>query len=195
MKKELWVALRMTVVTLVLTGIVYPLVITGAARALFPEASGGSLVKDENGAVIGSRLIGQPFANPAYLQPRPSAAGANGYDGASSSGSNLGPTSQKLHDRVKADVERLKQENPDAGETIPADLVTASASGLDPHVSPAGALWQVPRIAKARGEDPAVVRAVIEANIEEPTFGILGEPRVNVLAVNLALNRKFGQPH
>jgi K+-transporting ATPase ATPase C chain len=195
MFNEMIVALRMTVVTLVLTGLAYPLVITGVARAVFPDASGGSLVKDENGTVVGSRLIGQAFANPAYLQPRPSAAGATGYDGTSSSGSNLGPTSQKLHDRVQQDVERLKLENPDANDTIPADLVTASASGLDPHVSPAGALWQVPRIAKARGEEPARIQAVIEANIEHPTLGFMGDARVNVLAVNLALNRKFGAPH
>jgi potassium-transporting ATPase KdpC subunit len=195
MFNETIVALRMTVVTLVVTGLAYPLLITGAARVLFPHASGGSLVEDANGTVVGSSLIGQPFSNPAYLQPRPSAAGATGYDGTASSGSNLGPTSKKLHDRVQADVERLKKENPDAGETIPADLVTASASGLDPHVSPAGALWQVPRIAQARGEEPARIRAVIEANIEHPTLGFMGDARVNVLAVNLALNRKFGVPH
>jgi K+-transporting ATPase ATPase C chain len=195
MLSETMVALRMTLVTLVVTGLVYPLAITGVARMLFPGASGGSLVEDANGAVVGSRLIGQAFSNPAYLQPRPSAAGATGYDGTASSGSNLGPTSQKLHDRVQADIERLKKENPDAGETVPADLVTASASGLDPHVSPAGALWQVPRIAQARGEEPARIQAVIEANIEHPTLGFMGEARVNVLAVNLALNRKFGLPH
>jgi K+-transporting ATPase ATPase C chain len=195
MFNETMVALRMTLVTLVVTGLVYPLAITGVARAIFPDASSGSLVKDENGTVVGSRLIGQPFSDPAYLQPRPSAAGATGYDATASSGSNLGPTSQKLHDRVQQDVERLKKENPDAGETVPADLVTASASGLDPHVSPAGALWQVPRIARARGEEPARIQAVIEANIEHPTLGFMGEARVNVLAVNLALNRKFGLPH
>jgi K+-transporting ATPase ATPase C chain len=165
------------------------------ARAIFPDASGGSLVQDESGTVVGSRLIGQAFSNPAYLQPRPSAAGATGYDATASSGSNLGPTSQKLHDRVQQEVERLKKENPEADETVPADLVTTSASGLDPHVSPAGALWQVSRIAKARGEEPARIRAVIEANIEHPTLGFMGEARVNVLAVNLALNRKFGVPH
>lgn len=153
MLSETIVALRMTLVTLVVTGLVYPLAITGVARGLFPDASSGSLVKDESSTVVGSRLIGQAFSNPAYLQPRPSAAGATGYDAMSSSGSNLGPTSQKLHDRVAQDVERLKKENPEAGEIIPADLVTASASGLDPHVSPAGAPWQVPRIAQARGED------------------------------------------
>ncbi|HEX4144439.1 MAG TPA: potassium-transporting ATPase subunit KdpC [Pirellulales bacterium] len=195
MLNETIVALRMTLVTLVVTGLAYPLLITGAARALFPSASVGSLVQDENGQVVGSRLVGQAFSNPAYLQPRPSAAGATGYDGTASSGSNLGPTSQKLHDRVQAEIERLKKENPEADETIPADLVTASASGLDPHVSPAGALWQVPRIARARGEEPARIKAVIEANIEHPTLGFMGEPRVNVLAVNLALNRKFGVPH
>jgi K+-transporting ATPase ATPase C chain len=195
MFNEMIVALRMTLVTLVVTGLVYPLAITGLARGLFSHASGGSLVEDETGAVVGSLLIGQAFSQPAYLQPRPSAAGATGYDATSSSGSNLGPTSQKLRDRVQQDVERLKRENPDAAEPVPADLVTASASGLDPHISPAGAFWQVPRIAQARGEEPARIRAVIEAHIQGPTLGILGEPRVNVLAVNLALNRKFGRPH
>jgi K+-transporting ATPase ATPase C chain len=195
MVSEMMVALRVTVVTLVLTGLIYPLAVTGVARGLFPSASGGSLMKDEDGTVVGSRLIGQAFSNPAYLQPRPSAAGPTGYDATASSGSNLGPTSQKLHDRVAQDVARLQKENPEAGELIPADLVTASASGLDPHISPAGALWQVNRIARARGEDPARIQAVIEAFIEPPTLGILGEARVNVLAVNLALNRSFGRPH
>jgi K+-transporting ATPase ATPase C chain len=152
------------------------------------------LVEDESGAVVGSWLIAQPFTNPAYLQPRPSAAGANGYDAASSSGSNLGPSSQKLHDRVAADVERLQKDNPDANGPIPADLVTTSGSGLDPHVSPAGAAWQVPRIAHARGVEAERVQKVIESYIESPTLGLLGEPRVNVLAVNLALDRKFGRP-
>jgi len=194
MNKELRIAIRVTLVTLLLTGLLYPLAITGLAGIAFPDAAAGSLVRDSNGTVVGSSLIGQAFSNPAYLQPRPSAAGADGYDASASSGSNLGPTSQKLHDRVKQDVERLKRQNPDADQLIPADLVTTSASGLDPHISPAGALWQVPRIARARNVDAGRVRSLIESQIEPPTFGLLGEPRVNVLLVNLELDQRFGKP-
>jgi K+-transporting ATPase ATPase C chain len=194
MKNVFGIAIRTTIVTIVLTGLVYPFVITGLAQILFPWRANGSLVTDEKGEVVGSELIAQGFANPAYLQPRPSAAGEKGYDAASSSGSNLGPTSKKLQDRIKEDLKRLKEENPDARGPVPADLVTASGSGLDPHVSPQGALWQAPRIAKARGVAPDRVKAVIDANVEGRTFGILGEPRVNVLLVNLALDRQFGRP-
>jgi potassium-transporting ATPase KdpC subunit len=194
MKSTMSIAVRTTIVTLVLTGLIYPFVMTGLAQILFPWRANGSLVTDEKGEVVGSELIAQGFANPAYLQPRPSAAGEKGYDAASSSGSNLGPTSKKLQDRIKEDLKRLKEENPDARGPVPADLVTASGSGLDPHVSPQGALWQVPRIAKARGVAPDRVKAVIDANVEGRTFGILGEPRVNVLLVNLALDRQFGRP-
>src|SRR5579862_9920775 len=140
MRNQLVIALRTTVVTLVLTGIIYPLAMTGAAQALFSGRANGSLVRDEKGAVVGSELIGQAFAMPAYLQGRPSAAG-NGYDPTASSGSNLGPTSKKLRDRVVADIARLQKENPSAPPEIPAELVTTSASGLDPEVSPAAALW------------------------------------------------------
>jgi K+-transporting ATPase ATPase C chain len=192
--KTMIIAIRTTIVTIVLTGLVYPFVMTGLAQILFPWRANGSLVIDEKGEVVGSELIAQGFANPGYLQPRPSAAGEKGYDAASSSGSNLGPTSKKLQDRIKDDLKRLKEENPDAAGPVPADLVTASGSGLDPHVSPEGALWQVPRIAKARGVAPDRVKAVIDANVEGRTFGILGEPRVNVLLVNLALDRQFGRP-
>jgi K+-transporting ATPase ATPase C chain len=167
---------------------------TGLAQILFPWRANGSLVTNEKGQVVGSELIAQGFANPAYLQPRPSAAGEKGYDAASSSGSNLGSTSKKLQDRIKEDLKRLKEENPDASGPVPGDLVTASGSGLDPHVSPQGALWQVPRIAKARGISPERVQSVVTANVEGRTFGILGEPRVNVLLVNLALDRQFGRP-
>jgi K+-transporting ATPase ATPase C chain len=191
--KTMNIAIRTTIVTIVLTGLVYPFVMTGIAQVLFPWRANGSLVTDEKGEVVGSELIAQAFANPAYLQPRPSAAGEKGYDAANSSGSNLGPTSKKLQDRIKEDLKRLKEENPDAASPVPADLVTASGSGLDPHVSPQGALWQVPRIAKARGVAPDRVKAVIDANIEGRTFGILGEPRVNVLLVNLSLDRQFGK--
>jgi potassium-transporting ATPase KdpC subunit len=192
--KTFVVAVRVTIVTLVLTGLLYPFLMTGLAQVLFPWRANGSLVTDEKGQVVGSELIGQGFANPAYFQPRPSAAGEKGYDAASSSGSNLGPTSKKLQDRINEDLKRLKEENPQATGPVPAELVTASASGLDPHLSPEGALWQVPRVAKARGISPDRVKAVVDAGIEGRTFGILGEPRVNVLLVNLALDRQFGRP-
>jgi potassium-transporting ATPase KdpC subunit len=192
--KELLVALRATLVTLILTGIAYPLLTTGAALALFPGRARGSLVADGQGRLVGSELIAQPFASAPYLQPRPSAAGEKGYDGAASGGSNLGPTSKALRDRVAKDVERLQQENPDAGDAVPAELVTASASGLDPHLTPEAASWQAPRIAHARGVAPERVRAVIEANVEGRDLLVLGEPRVNVLLVNMALDRLFGRP-
>jgi K+-transporting ATPase ATPase C chain len=194
MKNVFGVAIRTTIVTLVLTGLIYPFVMTGVAQVLFPWRANGSLVTDDKGQVIGSELIAQGFANPAYLQPRPSAAGEKGYDAANSSGSNFGPTSKKLQDRIKDDLKRLKEENPDAPGPVPVDLVTASGSGLDPDVSPQGAFWQVPRVAKARGIAAERVKAVVDSNVEGRTFGILGEPRVNVLVVNLALDRQFGRP-
>jgi K+-transporting ATPase ATPase C chain len=193
MRKEILIALRATVVTLVLTGFLYPLAMTGAAQVLFPSRANGSLVHDEKGAVVGSELIGQVFAMPGYLQGRPSAAG-NGYDPTASSGSNLGPTSQKLHDRVVGDIARLHKENPAAPMPVPADLVTTSASGLDPDLSPAAALWQAARIADARGVAPDRIRAVIESRVQGRDLLVLGEPRVNVLAVNLALDQQFGRP-
>jgi potassium-transporting ATPase KdpC subunit len=193
MKNVFGISLRTTIVTIVLTGLIYPFAMTGLAQVLLPWRANGSLITDEKGQVVGSELIAQGFANPAYLQPRPSAAGEKGYDAASSSGSNLGPTSKKLQDRIKEDLKRLKEENPDATGPIPGDLLTASGSGLDPHVSPEGALWQVPRIAKARGIAADRVKGVVEASVESRTFGIFGEPRVNVLVVNLALDRQFGK--
>jgi potassium-transporting ATPase KdpC subunit len=190
---EFMIAVRLTLVTLVLTGLLYPVVVTGLAQVLFPAQANGSMSVNEEGHTVGSKLIGQPFARPEYFQPRPSAAGS-GYDPTASSGSNLGPTSQKLRDRITADIERLRKENPDAKETIPAELLTASASGLDPHLSPEAALWQAPRVAKARGVTTDRVERVVEANIEGRDLGLLGEPRVNVLQLNLALDRQFGQP-
>jgi K+-transporting ATPase ATPase C chain len=192
--RQFILAMRATLVTLVLTGIAYPLLVTGLAQVMFPGKANGSLVTDEHGAVVGSELIGQNFANPAYAWPRPSAAGDKGYDGTASGGSNFGPTSAKLRDRVSGDIARLQKDNPDAHTPVPADLVTASASGLDPDITPEGARWQVPRIAKARRIAPERVLAVVEGQIEGRDLGFLGEPRVNVLELNLALDRQFGHP-
>jgi len=194
MKNVFGIAVRTTVVTLILTGLIYSFVMTGLAQIMFPWRANGSLVTNERGQIVGSELIAQGFANPAYFQPRPSAAGEKGYDATSSSGSNLGPTSKKLQDRINDDLKRLKEQNPEAAATVPAELVTASASGLDPHLSPEAMLWQLPRVAKARGVAPERVNAVVDSNVEKRTFGILGEPRVNVLLVNLALDRQFGRP-
>ena len=192
--KTMNVAIRTTIVTLVLTGLIYPFAMTGLAQMLFPWRANGSLVTDEKGQVVGSELIAQGFANPAYFQPRPSAAGEKGYDGANSSGSNLGPTSKKLQDRIKDDLKRLKEENPDATASVPGELVTTSGSGLDPHLSAEAMRWQAPRVAKARGVTAERVKAVVDSNVEGRTFGILGDPRVNGLMVNLALDRQFGRP-
>ena len=190
MKGELTVALRMTLVTLVLTGFLYPLAITGMAQVLFPGAAIGSLVSAD-GRVVGSELIGQGFKSPGYFQSRPSAAGADGYDAAASSGSNLGPTSQKLRDRVAAEVARLQAENPQAPGPVPIELVTTSASGLDPHLSPEAARWQVPRVAAARGVAAGEVESLVDQHVEGRTLGFLGEPRVNVLLLNLDLDKHF----
>jgi K+-transporting ATPase ATPase C chain len=194
MNKALQICLRTTVVTLILTGVIYPYVMTGLAQTLFPSQANGTLVADEKGQTLGSELIAQPFMNPAYLQPRPSAAGEKGYDGTSSGGSNFGVTSKKLQDRVAGDVKRLKEENPDAQGDVPVELVTASASGLDPDLSPGAALWQAPRIAKARKTSPEQVSAIVTSAVEGRTLGFMGEPRVNVLRVNLALDKQFGRP-
>ncbi len=194
MRKEILIALRATLVTLILTGILYPLATTGAAEALFGERANGSLARNESGQVVGSELIGQAFASPAYLQGRPSAAGNNGYDATSSSGSNFGTTSKKLRDRAAADVARLQKENPAAPLPIPDALVTASASGLDPDLSPEAALWQAPRIARARNVAEDRIRAVIENRAQGRDLGFLGEPRINVLELNLALDQQFGRP-
>jgi len=194
MGNHLNVALRVTLFTLVVTGLLYPLAVTGLGQLLFPHAARGSFVTDDKGNTIGSELIGQGFAKPSYFQPRPSAAGDKGYDATASTGSNLGPTSKKLQDRVIADLERLHKENPDAPGEVPSELVTASGSGLDPHVSPEAALWQLPRVAKARGVSPERIRTLVDANTEGRELGLLGEPRINVLLLNLALDRQLGPP-
>src|SRR6202521_5793825 len=190
--EQLMPALRATVVTLVLTGLAYPLLMTGLAQGLFHRKAEGSFVTDAAGKVVGSELLAQGFSKAGYFQPRPSAAGEKGYDPLASGGSNLGPTSKKLRDQAAAALEKLQKENPDAPRAVPVELVTASGSGLDPHLSPAAALWQAPRIAQARGVSLARVRALVDEYAEGRDLGILGEPRVNVLQLNLALDRRFG---
>ncbi|HEY8227722.1 MAG TPA: potassium-transporting ATPase subunit KdpC [Pyrinomonadaceae bacterium] len=190
--KNLKTAILMTVVTTVLLGLAYPLVITVLAQAIFPDKANGQLIRRSDGTVIGSRLIGQPFISPGYFRSRPSAAGS-GYDATASSGSNLGPTNQKLIDRVKGDVERLQTENP--GEPIPVDLVTTSGSGLDPDISPAAAEFQVSRVARERGLSESEIRSVVASHTESRQFGFLGEPRVNVLELNLDLDNRKPMSH
>jgi K+-transporting ATPase ATPase C chain len=187
LKKNLVTALLFTVLTTVLLGLVYPLVRTGLAR-LWPDKANGQLIT-RNGVVVGSRILAQPFSGPAYFHPRPSAAGSNGYAADNSSGSNFGPTNQKLVDRVKADVATLQSENP--VKPVPIDLVTTSGSGLDPHITPAGAEFQVLRVAKARGISEDELLKLVQAHTEGRQFGFLGEPRVNVLELNLVLDDKF----
>jgi K+-transporting ATPase ATPase C chain len=184
MKQNLKIAILMTIVTTVLLGVIYPLVVTGLAQVLFHDKANGQLIT-RHGEIVGSRIIGQAFVSPEYLHSRPSAAG-NGYDAANSGGTNFAPTNQKLIDRVNGDVARLQAENP--GQAIPIDLVTTSASGLDPDITPAAAEFQVPRLARARGLGEDQVRQVIQRHTYGRQLGFLGEPRVNVLEVNLALD-------
>ncbi|MGB9180592.1 MAG: potassium-transporting ATPase subunit KdpC [Pyrinomonadaceae bacterium] len=188
MKRNLLTALLMTIVTTILLGLVYPLVVTVLAQIIFADKANGQLIKSKDETVIGSRLIGQPFSAPGYFRSRPSAAGDAGYDAGASSGSNLGPTNQKLIDRVKAGVAGLQSENP--SQPVPIDLVTTSASGLDPHLSPAAAEFQVRRVARERGLSEDDVRALVHANTAGRQLGFLGEPTVNVLALNLALDER-----
>jgi K+-transporting ATPase ATPase C chain len=185
--RHITIAIRITILLAVLTGLVYPAVMTGLAQLIFPRQANGDLV-EANGKVVGSELIGQAFTRPEYFHGRPSAAG-NGYDGLSSGGSNLGPTSQKLVDRVRGDVQKFRAENPAFKGEVPADIVTASASGLDPDISPAAAEAQVARVAAARAISPDAVRRLVTDNAEGRGWGFLGEPRVNVLKLNLALDR------
>ena len=175
------------VVTVIALGLIYPLVIWGLGTLLFHHQAGGSLIAGPNGTVIGSELVGQNFTKPQYFQSRPSAAG-KGYDPTSTGGTNLGPTSKKLIDATKSAIAALKKSNPDATGPIPMDLVTSSASGIDPDISPAGAYYQAPRVAKARGASLGAIRALIAAHITPRQFGLLGEPRVNVLSLNRALD-------
>src|SRR5215831_2273827 len=186
--KQFWIAIKITAVLFLVTGILYPVLVTGISQVIFPKRANGSLVT-ANGHVVGSELIGQGFARPEYFHGRPSAAGDKGYDGLSSSASNLGPTSQKLIDRVKSDAEKFRAENPTFKGEIPADTVTASGSGLDPHISPESAAAQVDRVALARKIAPGHVQQLVASYTEGRQFGILGEPRVNVLKLNLALDR------
>lgn len=188
MKKNLLISVLYTVATTILVGLIYPLAITGLAQLMAKDKANGQLIT-RNGTVIGSRILAEPFSSPGYFHPRPSAAGTNGYDATNSGGTNWGPTNQKLVDRVEADVARLHAENP--GEPIPVDLVTASASGLDPDITPAAAEFQIPRVARARRISEQQVRQIVRTHIQGRQFGFLGEPRVNVLELNLALDQAF----
>jgi potassium-transporting ATPase KdpC subunit len=187
MKKNLLTAIWMTLATTILFGLIYPLVVTGLAQLLFPHKANGELIQ-KDGQIVGARLIGQGFSSPGYFHSRPSAAG-NGWDAANSAGSNLGPTNQKLIDRVKGDVATAQADN--RGTPVPIDLVTTSASGFDPHITPAAAEFQLPRVAKARGTTEDQLRRLVTKHTEGRQLGVLGEPRVNVLGLNLDLDQQF----
>ena len=189
MLKELQPALRLLALMTVLTGIAYPLIVTGVAQAVFPHQANGSLI-ERNGKVVGSELIGQSFTAPKYFWGRPSATSPTPYNAGASSGSNLGPLNPALEAAVKERIAALQAVNPGNAAPIPVDLVTTSASGLDPHISPAAAAYQMERVARVRGMNVETLRALVAAHTEERTFGVLGEPRVNVLALNLALEAR-----
>ena len=188
MYKQFIPGIRFTLLITVLTGLIYPGIVTALCQLLFKDQANGSLIV-RDGKVIGSSLLGQNFTKPEFFQPRPSAAGSDGYDASASSGSNLGPTNKKLADRVAASVAKFRKENPDHQGPLPADLLTSSGSGLDPHLSPASASVQVERIARLRSVDPAKVQQLVADSVENPDLGFLGEARVNVLRLNLALDR------
>jgi potassium-transporting ATPase KdpC subunit len=187
MKKNLITAVLMTIATTIVFGLVYPLMVTVLAQVIFPKQANGQLIQ-KDGKTIGSRIIGQGFSGPEYFHSRPSAAG-NGYDAANSAGSNLGPTNKKLIDRVNSDVATAQAENP--GQPVPIDLVTTSASGFDPHITPAAAEFQLPRVAKERAASVEQLRALVAKHTETRQLGVLGEARVNVLELNLELNERF----
>jgi K+-transporting ATPase ATPase C chain len=191
--KDLKIAVLMTIVTTILLGLIYPLVVTGVAQVIFPDQANGQILKRADGTVIGSRMIGQPFASAGYFRSRPSNAGAAGYDAGASSGSNWGPTNQKLIDRVKTETERCQAENP--GKPVPVDLVTASSSGLDPHISPAGAEFQIPRVARERNISEQQVAELVKKYTYGRQLGFFGEPAVNVLELNLALDAEYPMPN
>jgi K+-transporting ATPase ATPase C chain len=192
MKKNLITAVLMTIATTVLLGILYPLLVTGLAQLIFPTQANGQLIQ-RDGLLVGSRLIGQPFSGPGYFHARPSAAGVAGYDASASSGSNLGPTNAQLIARVNGDAAKLQAENP--GTPIPVDLVTTSGSGLDPHITPAAARFQIHRVAAERKIPEAEIARLLQENLENRQWGFLGEPRVNVLELNIALDGRYGRLH
>ena len=187
MKKNLITAILMTIATTILLGIIYPLLVTGLAQLIFPRQANGQLIQ-KDGNIVGSRILAQAFSSPAYFHPRPSFAG-NGYDPTSTNGSQLGPTNQKLIERVRGDVSTAHAENPT--QPVPIDLVTGSASGIDPHITPATAEFQLPRVAKERGTSVEQLRELVQKHTEDRQFGFLGEPRVNVLELNLELDQRF----
>lgn len=188
LRTNLVISVLMVVVTTLLLGVVYPLLVTGLAQALFPDRANGQLIY-RDGRLVGSRIIGQPFSSPGYFRSRPSAAGPAGYDAAASGGTNLGPTNAALVDAVRARTDAARGENP--GVPVPIDLVTSSASGLDPHISPAAAAFQVPRVARERGVTEAVLRQLVVECTTPRDLGFLGEPRVGVLLLNLALDERY----
>ncbi len=190
MLSQLWPALRINIFLTILLGVAYPLAVTGVSQIIFPHQANGSLIT-KGDRVIGSELIGQNFTRPEYFQPRPSAAGNDGYDPTASGGFNYGPTNQKLIDRVKASVDKFHKENPDYTGPIPADMLTGSASGLDPDISPASAQAQAARVAKARGISPDQLNQLVAQYTKSADLGLLGEPRVNVLKLNLALDQQY----